>query len=71
MKYLLAILLFSTSVRAKPNVKMIYGLTGFGLSVVGANIVPYNKNVGLSIFASGFPFVGVAIMIDYKKNKHG
>lgn len=70
MKYLLAILLLSTNVQAKPNVKMIYGLTGFGLSVIGANIVPYNKNVGVSVFASGFPFVGVAIMIDCKKHKH-
>ena len=69
MKYLLAILLLSTSIQAKPNARLIYGLTGFGLSTLGANIVPYNKQVGVSIFASGFPFVGVAIII--KSKKHG
>ena len=69
MKYLLAILLLSTSVQAKPNARLICGLTGFGLSTVGANIVPYNKQVGLTMFASGFPFVGVAIII--KSKKHG
>ena len=69
MKYLLVILLLSTSIQAKPNARLIYGLTGFGLSTLGANIVPYNKQVGVSIFASGFPFVGVAIII--KSKKHG
>lgn len=69
MKYLLAILLLSTSVQAKPNARLICGLTGFGLSTLGANIVPYNKQVGLTMFASGFPFVGVAIII--KSKKHG
>ena len=70
MKYLLAILLFSTSLQAKPNVRMIFGLTGFGLSVVGASIVPYNKQVGLTTFASGFVFVGVVVIIDFKKHKY-
>ena len=69
MKYLLAILLLSTSVQAKPNARLICGLTGFGLSTLGANIVPYNKQVGLTMFASGFPFVGIAIII--KSKKHG
>lgn len=69
MRYLIPILLLSTAIQAKPNVKMIYGLTGFGVSTVGTFIVPYNANVGVSIFASGFPFVGVAIMI--KNRKHG
>jgi hypothetical protein len=69
MRYLIPILLFSTSLQAKPNARLIYGLTGFGVSTVGAFVVPYNKKVGLTTFASGFPFVGVAIMI--KNRKHG
>jgi len=47
---------------------MIYGLTGFGVSLVGATITPHNKPIGLTTFASGFPFVGVAIILD-NKNK--
>ena len=70
MKYLLAILLLSTSLQAKPNVRMIVGLTGFGLSTLGAIVVPYNKQVGLTTFASGFVFVGVAIVIQSKKHKY-
>ena len=66
MRYLLAILLLSTTLQAKPNARLICGLTGFGVSTVGTFIVPYNKNVGVSVFASGFPFVGVAIIF---KNK--
>lgn len=66
MRYLIPILLFSTSLQAKPNARLIYGLTGFGVSTVGAFIVPYNNNLGVSIFASGFPFVGLAIIF---KNK--
>ena len=69
MKYLLIILLLiSTNCIAKPNIKMIYGLTGFGVSLVGATITPHNKPIGLTTFASGFPFVGVAIILD-NKNK--
>lgn len=68
MRYLIPILLLSTALQAKPNVKMIYGLTGFGVSTVGAFIVPYNANVGVSVFASGFPFVGVAIIFKNKGN---
>jgi hypothetical protein len=70
VKYLLAILLLSTSLQAKPNARLIYGLTSFGLSVVGANIVPCNKQVGLTTFASGFVFVGVVVIIDFKKHKY-
>jgi len=69
VKYLLAILLLSTALQAKPNARLICGLTGFGVSTVGAFVVPYNNNLGVSIFASGFPFVGVAIII--KNGKHG
>jgi hypothetical protein len=71
VKYLLAILLLSTSLQAKPNARLIYGLTGFGLSVVGAVIVPYNKQVGLTTFASGFVFVGLVVILDCKNKKHG
>jgi hypothetical protein len=71
VKYLLAILLFSTSLQAKPNVRMIVGLTGFGVSTLGAVIVPYNKQVGLITFASGFVVVGVVVIIDCKNRKHG
>ena len=66
MRYLIPILLLSTTLQAKPNARLICGLTGFGVSTIGAFIVPYNKNVGVSVFASGFPFVGVAIIF---KNK--
>lgn len=66
MRYLIPILLLSTTLQAKPNARLICGLTGFGVSTVGAFIVPYNKNVGVFVFASGFPFVGVAIIF---KNK--
>ena len=66
MRYLIPILLLSTALQAKPNARLICGLTGFGVSTIGAFIVPYNKNVGVSVFASGFPFVGVAIIF---KNK--
>ena len=71
MKYLLAILLLSTSLQAKPNARLIYGLTGFGVSTLGAVIVPYNKQVGLTTFASGFVVVGVVVIIDCKNRKHG
>ena len=71
MKYLLLILLLSTSLQAKPNARLICGLTGFGLSTIGANIVPYNKQVGLTTFASGFVFVGVVVVMDFKNKKHG
>jgi hypothetical protein len=71
VKYLLAILLLSTSLQAKPNVRMIVGLTGFGVSTLGANIVPCNKQVGLTTFASGFVFVGVVVILDCKNRKHG
>lgn len=71
MKYLLAILLLSTSLQAKPNARLICGLTGFGLSTVGAVVVPYNKQVGLTTFASGFVFVGVVVVMDFKNRKHG
>lgn len=71
MKYLLLILLLSTSLQAKPNARLICGLTGFGLSTVGTFIVPYNKQVGLTTFASGFVFVGVVVVMDFKNKKHG
>lgn len=71
MKYLLLILLLSTSLQAKPNARLICGLTGFGLSTVGALTVPYNKQVGLTTFASGFVFVGVVVVMDFKNKKHG
>ena len=71
MKYLLAILLLSTSLQAKPNVRMIVGLTGFGVSTLGAIVVPYNKQVGLTTFASAFVFVGVVVILDCKNMKHG
>ena len=71
MKYLLLILLLSTSLQAKPNARFICGLTGFGLSTVGAVIVPYNKQVGLTTFASGFVFIGVVVVLDFKNKKHG
>jgi hypothetical protein len=71
MKYLLILLLLiSTNCIAEPNVKMIYGLTGFGISLVGTAILPYNNHIGLTTFATGFPFVGMAIIFDNKnKNK--
>jgi hypothetical protein len=71
VKYLLAILLLSTSLQAKPNARLIYGLTGFGVSTLGAIVVPYNKQVGLTTFASGFVFVGLVVILDCKNKKHG
>ena len=71
MRYLLLILLLSTSLQAKPNARLICGFTSFGLSTLGAVIVPYNKQVGLTTFTSGFVFVGVVVIMDFKNKKHG